>query len=47
MESLFGSRNGKSKTSPLEGTDSFRAQITAFKAADRKARPWALPSQAP
>lgn len=26
MESLFGSRNGKSKPSPLEGTDSFRAQ---------------------
>jgi 3-isopropylmalate/(R)-2-methylmalate dehydratase small subunit len=31
----------------LDVTDSFRAQITAFKAADRKARPWALPSQAP
>src|SRR3984885_10873535 len=28
-------------------TNSFRDQIAAFKAADRKARPWALPSQAP
>jgi 3-isopropylmalate/(R)-2-methylmalate dehydratase small subunit len=28
-------------------TNSFREQIDAFKAADRKARPWALPSQAP
>jgi 3-isopropylmalate/(R)-2-methylmalate dehydratase small subunit len=28
-------------------TNSFREQIGAFRAADRKARPWALPSQAP
>jgi len=27
-------------------TNSFREQIDAFKAADRKARPWAIPSQA-
>jgi 3-isopropylmalate/(R)-2-methylmalate dehydratase small subunit len=31
----------------LDVTNSFREQIAAFKAADRKARPWALPSQAP
>jgi 3-isopropylmalate/(R)-2-methylmalate dehydratase small subunit len=30
----------------LDVTNSFREQITAFKAADRKARPWAVPSQA-
>jgi 3-isopropylmalate/(R)-2-methylmalate dehydratase small subunit len=28
-------------------TNSFREQIDAFKVADRKARPWAIPSQAP
>jgi 3-isopropylmalate/(R)-2-methylmalate dehydratase small subunit len=31
----------------LDVTDSFRAQIDAFKTADRKARPWVLPAQAP
>jgi 3-isopropylmalate/(R)-2-methylmalate dehydratase small subunit len=31
----------------LDVTNSFREQIGAFKAADRKARPWVLPSQAP
>lgn len=31
----------------LDVTDSFREQIAAFKAADREARPWALPSQEP
>jgi 3-isopropylmalate/(R)-2-methylmalate dehydratase small subunit len=31
----------------LDVTNSFREQISAFKAADRKARPWAIPSQAP
>jgi 3-isopropylmalate/(R)-2-methylmalate dehydratase small subunit len=31
----------------LDVTHSFREQIAAFKAADRKARPWALPSPAP
>jgi 3-isopropylmalate/(R)-2-methylmalate dehydratase small subunit len=31
----------------LDVTDLFRAQIDAFKAADRKARPWALPAQGP
>jgi 3-isopropylmalate/(R)-2-methylmalate dehydratase small subunit len=30
----------------LDVTHSFRAQIDAFKTADRKARPWALPAQA-
>jgi 3-isopropylmalate/(R)-2-methylmalate dehydratase small subunit len=30
----------------LDVTNSFREEIAAFKAADRKARPWALPSQA-
>jgi 3-isopropylmalate/(R)-2-methylmalate dehydratase small subunit len=31
----------------LDVANSFREQIGTFKAADRKARPWALPSQAP
>ena len=31
----------------LDVTHSFREQISAFKAADRKARPWAVPTQAP
>jgi 3-isopropylmalate/(R)-2-methylmalate dehydratase small subunit len=31
----------------LDVTNSFREQVSAFKAADRKARPWALPSPAP
>jgi 3-isopropylmalate/(R)-2-methylmalate dehydratase small subunit len=31
----------------LDVTHSFREQINAFKAADRKARPWAVPAQAP
>jgi 3-isopropylmalate/(R)-2-methylmalate dehydratase small subunit len=31
----------------LDVTNSFRGQIAAFKVADRKARPWAIPSQAP
>ena len=31
----------------LDVTISFREQISTFKAADRKARPWAVPSQAP
>jgi 3-isopropylmalate/(R)-2-methylmalate dehydratase small subunit len=31
----------------LDVTGSFGEQIGAFKAADRKARPWALPSHAP
>jgi 3-isopropylmalate/(R)-2-methylmalate dehydratase small subunit len=31
----------------LDVTNSFREQVGAFKAADRKARPWALPSRAP
>ncbi len=30
----------------LDLTNSFREQIAAFKAADRRARPWVLPSQA-
>jgi 3-isopropylmalate/(R)-2-methylmalate dehydratase small subunit len=30
----------------LDVTNSFREQIAAFKAADSKARPWAIPSQA-
>lgn len=31
----------------FDDTNSFREQIDAFKAADRKVRPWAIPSQAP
>jgi len=31
----------------LDVTISFREQISTFKAADRKARPWAVPSQVP
>jgi 3-isopropylmalate/(R)-2-methylmalate dehydratase small subunit len=31
----------------LDVTHSFREQISAFKAADRKARPWMVPAQAP
>lgn len=31
----------------FDDTKSFREQIDAFKAADRKVRPWAIPSQAP
>ena len=31
----------------LDVTISFREQISTFKAADRKARPWAVPAQAP